>query len=201
MHMDFKQLLMERYATKKFDGRDIGQDKLNSIIDMARYTPSAINLQPWKVKVIADRAMKEKLLPLAWNQQQVTTCSHLLIFCANTDYEGHIAMLISHMKAAGAPEENIKGMETFMGNFVKNMSPEHRFSEAQAHAFMAAVTAIYAAKSLGIDSCPMQGFDVAGVSKALGLPSNLVPALMVPLGYPADKPMPKFRFSKEEMTF
>jgi nitroreductase / dihydropteridine reductase len=199
--MDFKQILLERYATKKFDGRDIGQDKLNSIIDMARYTPSAINLQPWKVKVIADRAMKEKLLPLAWNQQQVTTCSHLLIFCANTDYEGHIAMLINHMKAGGMPEENVKGMETFMGNFVKNMPPEHRLSEAQAHAFMAAVTAIYAAKSLGIDSCPMQGFDVAGVSKALDLPSNLVPTLLVPLGYPADKQMPKFRFPKEEMIF
>jgi nitroreductase len=192
---------MERYATKKFDGRDIGKDKLNSIIDMARYTPSAINLQPWKVKVIADRATKEKLLPLAWNQQQVTTCSHLLIFCANTDYEGHISMLINHMRAVGVPEENVKGMEAFMGNFVKNMSPEYRLSEAQAHAFMAAVTAIYAAKSLGIDSCPMQGFDVTGVSKALGLPSNLVPTLIVPLGYPADKPMPKFRFPKEEMIF
>ncbi len=199
--MDFRQILTERYATKKFDGRDIGQDKLAAILDMARYTPSAINLQPWKVKVVADRATKEKLLPLAWNQQQVTTCSHLLVFCANTDFERHIDLLVEHMKAAGVPEENVKGMEGFMGNFVKNMSPEHRLSEAQAHAFMAAVTAIYAAKSLGIDSCPMQGFDGAGVAKALGLPANLVPTLLVPLGYPADKPMPKFRFPRDEMVF
>lgn len=199
--MEFKQILTERYATKKFDGRDIGKEKLDAILDMARYTPSAINLQPWKVKVISDKSTKEKLQPLAWNQQQITTCSHLLVFCANIDYESHIAMLVKNMRAAKVPEENIKGMEGFMGNFVKNMSPEHRLSEAQAHAFMAAVTAIYAAKSLGVDSCPMQGFDVAGFSKALGLPANLVPTLMVPLGYPADKQMPKSRFPKEEMVF
>ena len=111
------------------------------------------------------------------------------------------SMIVKGMKAAKVPEENIKGLEGFMGNFVKNMDPAHKVFEAQAHAFMAAVTAIYAAKSVGVDSCPMQGFDVAGVSKLLGLPANLVPTLMVPLGYPADKQMPKARFSKEEMVF
>ncbi len=199
--MEFKQILTERYATKKFDGRDIGQEKLNAILDMAILTPSAINLQPWKVKVISDKATKEKLMPLCWNQQQIPTCSHLLVFCANTDYESHIALLVKNMRAAKVPEENIQGMEGFMGNFAKGMDPAHKLSEAQAHAFMAAVTAIYAAKSLGVDSCPMQGFDVAGVAKALGLPSNLVPTLMVPLGYPADKKGPKSRFPKEEMVF
>jgi nitroreductase len=149
--MEFKQILMERYATKKFDGRDIGKEKLDAILDMARYTPSAINLQPWKVKVVSDKASKKKLLPLAWDQQQVTTCSHLLVFCANTDYESHIAMLVKDMKAAGVPEEDIKGEEGFMSDWVRSMSPEYRLSEAQAHAFMAAVTAIYAAKSLGVD--------------------------------------------------
>jgi nitroreductase / dihydropteridine reductase len=99
------------------------------------------------------------------------------------------------------PEEEIKGEESFMGEWVRSMSPEYRLSEARAHAFMAALTAIYAAKSVGVDSCPMQGFDVAGFAKALGLPSNLVPTLLVPLGYPADKPMPKYRFPKEEMVF
>jgi nitroreductase len=199
--MEFKQILMERYATKKFDGRDIGQEKLNAILDMTRYTPSAINLQPWKVKVISDKATKEKLLPLAMNQQQVITCSHLLVFCANTDYESHIAMIVRNLKAAGVPAENIKGMEGFMGNFVKNMTPAERLSEAQAHAFMAAATAIYAAKSLGVDSCPMQGFNAGGFANVLGLPVTLIPTLIVPLGFPADKPMPKSRFPKEELVF
>jgi nitroreductase / dihydropteridine reductase len=199
--MEFKQLLMERYATKKFDGKDIGEEKLNAILDMTRYTPSAINLQPWKVKVISDRATLEKLSPLAMDQPQVKTCSHLLVFCANTDFEGNAAKLVSGMKKAGVPEANIKGMEAFMGNFIKNMTPAYRLSEAQAHAFMAAMTSIYAAKSVGVDSCPMQGFNAGGFANVLGLPVTLIPTLIVPLGFPADKPMPKARFSKEDLVF
>jgi nitroreductase / dihydropteridine reductase len=198
--MEFKQLLMERYATKKFDGRDIGQEKLDAILDMTRYTPSAINLQPWKVKVISDKATKEKLSPLAMDQPQIKTCSHLLVFCANTDFEGNAAKLVSSMRKAGVPEENVKGMEAFMGNFIKNMTPAYRLSEAQAHAFMAALTAIYAAKSVGVDSCPMQGFNSAGFANILGLPVTLIPTLIVPLGFPADKPMHKTRFSKEDLV-
>jgi len=199
--MDFKQILMERYATKKFDGRDIGSDKLNAILDMARYTPSAINLQPWKVKVISDQATKDVLSPLAMGQEQIKSCSHLLIFCANTDFEGHSALLVKGMKKAGAPEDEITWMEDFMGDFIKGMSPEYRVSEAQAHAFMAALTTIYAAKSLGVDSCPMQGFDPVGFSKVLKLPPTLIPTLLVPLGFPADEPLPKDRFPKEELVF
>ena len=121
--MEFKQLLMERYATKKFDGRDIGEEKLNAILDMTRYTPSAINLQPWKVKVISDKATKEKLSPLAMDQAQIKTCSHLLVFCANTDFEGNAARLVKGMKKSGVPEDEIKWMEDFMGGFIKGMTP------------------------------------------------------------------------------
>jgi nitroreductase / dihydropteridine reductase len=198
--MEFKQLLMERYATKTFDGRDIGQEKLDAILDMTRYTPSAINLQPWKVKVISDKATLEKLSPLAMDQPQVKTCSHLLVFCANTDFEGNAAKLVSGMRKAGVPEENVSGMEAFMGKFIKNMTPAYRLSEAQAHAFMAALTAIYAARSVGVDSCPMQGFNAAGFANVLGLPVTLIPTLIVPLGFPADKPMHKTRFSKEDLV-
>jgi nitroreductase / dihydropteridine reductase len=73
--------------------------------------------------------------------------------------------------------------------------------EAQHNAFIPAITTIYAAKSLGIDSCPMQGFDPAAYSKILELPDNLVPNIIVPLGYASDKPMPKVRFPKEEIFF
>jgi nitroreductase len=61
------------------------------------------------------------------------------------------------------------------------------------------MTAIYAAKSLGVDSCPMAGFDPACYAKVLKLPANLVPTMLVPIGYPADKPMLKVRFPKEDI--
>ena len=59
--MEFKELLMARYATKKFDGKIIDDGKIDQLFEMIRYAPSALNLQPWKVKVVTDIETKKKL--------------------------------------------------------------------------------------------------------------------------------------------
>jgi nitroreductase len=48
---------------------------------MIRFAPSALNLQPWKINVVTDQKVKEELNPAAFNQEQVTICSHLFVFC------------------------------------------------------------------------------------------------------------------------
>ncbi len=72
---------MKRYATKKFDGRKIPEDLVDDLLELVRYAPSALNLQPWKIKVVTDGKVKEQLKPAAFDQEQITTCSHLLVFC------------------------------------------------------------------------------------------------------------------------
>ena len=83
--MEFKELLMSRYATKKFDGKIIDENKLEQLFEMIRFAPSALNIQPWKVKVVTDVETKKKLSAASMEQAQINTCSHLLVFCANTD--------------------------------------------------------------------------------------------------------------------
>ena len=91
--MNFKEIVMSRYAAKRFDGRKIPQDKIDELSEVIRHAPSSFNIQPWKIKVIADKKMKERLAPHAWNQPQITTCSHLMVFCADIDIEGNIDKL------------------------------------------------------------------------------------------------------------
>ena len=50
--------------------------------------PSGLNIQPWKIKVVTDPELKEKLSAAAWDEPQIKSCSHLLVFCADTDYAG-----------------------------------------------------------------------------------------------------------------
>jgi nitroreductase len=199
--MEFKNILEERYATKMFDGKKIDEDKIEEIMEMIRLSPSAINLQPWKIKITADENLKEKLSPASMDQPQIKSCSHILVFCANTDLKGNTDKLLNDLKTSGIPEENIQFLESVLNNFLSMFPDEAGVCEAQHNVFIAAITAIYAAKSLGIDSCPMQGFDPAAYSEILELPDNLVPTIIVPLGYAADKPMPKVRFPKEEIFF
>lgn len=198
--MEFKDMVMGRYATKKFDGRKIDDEILDQILEMVRFAPSALNIQPWKIKVVADDELKAKLSPASMDQPQIKTCSHLLVFCANSDLKGNAEKVIKNLEAAGAPKENIDQLKMVLNNFL-NIFSENSLCEAQNNVFIAATQAIYAAKSVGVDSCPMQGFDPKAYAEILGLPSNLVPTIIVPLGYPADEPMPKMRFPKEEVFF
>ena len=199
--MEFKDIVMQRYATKKFDGKKIPEGKINEFIELVRFAPSSLNLQPWKIKVIADQKIKEQLFPATFNQEQATTCSHLLVFCANTDLDGLIKKVDQTLKEARVPD----GMRNMVIGFAKDMnggmSPEQRLGWAQCQVFLALGNALNGAKALGFDSCPMTGFDPQEYSRILKLPPHLVPTALCPLGYAADKPMPKLRFAKEDIFF
>ncbi|OLS12013.1 MAG: nitroreductase [Promethearchaeota archaeon CR_4] len=198
--MEFKEIVTQRYATKQFDGKQIPEEKLRQVLEMTRLAPSAANTQPWKVKVIGDEQTKQALMPATFNQPQVKSCSHLLVFCANVDYAGTKQKMIDTLKKINAPQPALDQVEMILNRII-NLAPQQKLAEAQKNTFLAAVTAIYAAKSLGIDSCPMGGFDPAGYAKVLKMPDTLIPTILVPLGYAADTPMPKRRFPETEIFF
>jgi len=198
--MEFKQIVMSRYATKKFDGKKIPDAKVDELIELVRFAPSALNLQPWKIKVVTDQKIKEQLKPAAFNQDQVTTCSHLLVFCADPDYDTLIKKLGALMKKNNVPTE-VQMMITDMAvSLTKPMPPEQRLAWSQAQTYLALGNALNGAKALGFDSCPMGGFDPKEFSRILKIPPPLVPVMLCPIGYAADKPMPKARFAREEIV-
>ncbi|MFN7991516.1 MAG: NAD(P)H-dependent oxidoreductase [Candidatus Micrarchaeia archaeon] len=199
--MEFKDIVMERYATKKFDGRKIDDKKFDELLDMIRHAPSSLNIQPWRIKIVTDQAVKERLRALAWGQEQITTCSHLLVLCADTDLTALVDRLEADMKKAGVPDENIKSYAGMTRGFVSGMDAGKTLAWAQRQVYLALGNALNGAKSLGFDSCPMEGFDPSGFAKELGLPKNLVPTVLCPIGYAADKPRPKSRFPKGDVFF
>ena len=184
--MEFGEIVMSRYATKKFDGRKIPETKVNELLEMVRFSPSAINLQPWKIKVVTDQKVKELLKP---------------VFCADPDYESLIARLGILLKKSGAPEEIQKMVIGMAVQFTQAISPDQKLAWSQAQTYLALGNALNGAKSLGFDSCPMGGFDPKEVSRILKIPLPLVPVMLCPLGYAADKPLPKVRFAKEDIIF
>ncbi|MBS3148632.1 NAD(P)H-dependent oxidoreductase [Candidatus Woesearchaeota archaeon] len=199
--MKLKQLVMKRYATKEFDGKVIPQDKVNELFELIRMAPTSFNIQPWKVKVVTDKMTKEKLFPVSWNQKQITTCSHLLVFCADNDILGLVDKLEKEMIAAGASPESIKGYVQMMRDFAKGLTPDQALVWAQKQVYIALENAMLGATALGFDSCPMEGFNSAEYHKILKLPKNLVASVLCPIGYAADKPLPKLRFKKEDLFF
>ena len=199
--MEFKEIVMARYATKMFDGEKIPEEKINELLELIRFSPSGLNTQPWKIKVITDQKTKDELLPATFNQPQISTCSHLLVFCANTDLTGQIEKVDQAMRKGGVPDEIRERMMGMARDNAGNASSEGRLERAKCHTYLALGNAVNGAKALGFDSCPMAGFDPKAYSKILNLPDHLVPTLLCPLGYAADTPIPKVRLSKEDVFF
>jgi nitroreductase / dihydropteridine reductase len=199
--MQFAECVMQRYATKKFDGRMIPEAKVNELLELVRYAPSALNLQPWKIKVVTDKKVKEALRPASNNQEQITTCSHLLVFCADADYDALNKRLGDLMKNNHVPDEVVKMVTGMAAGFVAGMTREQQAAWSQAQTYLALGNALNGAKSLGFDSCPMGGFDPKEYSRILRIPAHLTPVMLCPIGYAADKPGPKIRFPLSEIVF
>lgn len=195
--MEFNEIVQKRYATKLFDGKKLPQAKVDKLLEIIRYAPSSFNIQPWAIKIVSDAETKEKLKAVSWNQPQITSCSHLLVFCADKNIKQKIDLLESSMISAGASPESIKTYLEMMRGFEKNLTEEQKLSWAQRQLYLALGNALNGAKSLGFDSCPMEGFDPKEYSKILKLPANIVPTALCPIGYASDKLTPKLRFPKE----
>ena len=199
--MEFKEIVMKRYAVKKFDGRKVPEDNFRELKELIRFSATSFNIQPFKVKVITDQKTKDELMAASWGQPQIGTASHLLIFCADTDIEGAIGRLKGHLSKTSMPAESLEGYVKMMNDFASGLKGEARLAWAQKQAYIALGNALNGAKALGFDSCPMEGFDAKAYAKILKLPSNIVPSVLCPIGYATDTPRAKFRFPEKEVFF
>lgn len=195
VEMEFKDVVMKRYASRVFTDQKVPEDTINELLDLIRVAPSALNLQPWRIKVVSDQKTRDQLGPAMFNQTQAINCSHLLVFCTDTDIDDVIAKVDQSMKSAGFPDDQRVRMIGMATSLKANFTP----AWLQQQIYFALGNAVNAAKSLGLDSCPMTGFDPGKVAQILGLPKHIVPTAICPVGYGADSPPPKARLSLKDM--
>jgi len=206
-----KQLLDRlnwRYATKQFDpNRKISAQDWATIEDALLLTPSSGGLQPWKFIIITDPAVRTKLLPASYGQPQITNASHLVVFAAKQNFgEADVDALINRTAATrGVTAESLaqyRGM--LVGGIVQAQDEKARDAWARNQAYIALGNLLTSAALLGIDACPMEGFDRAQYDKILGLrDEGYGSAVIATLGYRAatDKyaEAAKVRFPKEQI--
>lgn len=198
--MDFEELAKKRYAVKLFDSeKKLSLKQIDYLIDMAILAPTSFGLQPFRIKVVDNNEIKKKLQVASLNQPQITSCSHLLVFCADNSIIDRIEKFSLMLDSAGLPAEKRDVYVGMIKSFFKNKSSVQVTEWASKQIYLAADHVMLAAVEQGFNSCPMEGFDPNEYSAILGLPENLTPSLIVPVGYPADMPRGKIRFSKEDI--
>jgi nitroreductase len=197
-----------RYATKQFDpNRKINAQDWATLEDVLQLTPSSGGLQPWKFIVVTDPAMRAKLSPASYGQKQIADASHLVVFASKLDLnDADVDAHIQHMASVqGAPAEALLPLRNILiGGIVKAQDEPARNAWARNQSYIALGNLLTSAALLGIDACPMEGFDRAQYDEILGLKAmGYASAVIATLGYrsPGDKyaAAPKVRFPKEQL--
>lgn len=177
-------LLKERHSVRKYKtGVRIPEDVLKEVFYLASQAPSSWNLQHWKYIVIQDDAQKQKMLPVANNQQQVADCSALVVVLGDLEADKNAEKVYgAAVKAGYMPESAADTMVSHIHNAYETID-NIGLHEAIRNASLGAMQLMLAAKAKGIDSCPMGGFNPEALVEVLKVPERYIPVLLVSLGY------------------
>lgn len=202
------QALTWRYSVQKFDDqKKIPADVWSALEQTLVLTPSSFGLQLWKFFVVTNLDAKQKLLAASWNQQHVIQASHVVVLASRVDpvlidAERHLERIA---EVRGVPATSLERLKTILTNFMQK--PPKRIDLniwAQKQVYIALGNFMTSAAVLGVDTCPMEGFDPVRVDDILGLKEQgYASTLMVLAGYRAadDKysQNPKVRFKIEDV--
>jgi nitroreductase len=183
--MELIQKLNWRYATKRMNGQKVPQQKLDNILEAIRLSASSAGLQPYKVIVVEDPAVKEKLKVAANNQPQITEASHVIVFAAwsKVTEEGVNAYLNQIATERNIPIESLDGFKGMFTGIIAQ-SAEQNFTWTSRQTYIALGTGLIAAAFEEVDATPMEGFNNAAVDEVLGLKEKgLSSVSILTLGY------------------
>ena len=181
------QLLNWRYAAKKLQADNtVPADKLEHILEAIRLSASSSGLQPYQVLVITDPELKKQIRPVAWNQSQITDCSHLLVFAAWDNYtEQRINSMFDLVnEQRGIKNEGWEAYRQKLLGYYPQRPAQQNFEHAARQAYIGLGSALLAAAEQKVDATPMEGFEPEKVDAILNLAElGLKSVLLLPLGY------------------
>ncbi|QQU02254.1 nitroreductase family protein [Myroides odoratus] len=205
--MSLIENLKWRHAVKAYDStKKVSEEQLDKIIEAARLAPTSSGLQPFKLLVVRDQVMKEKLAEGALNPECMRDCSHVLIFAAWDQYtEDRIDTVYDFTTdQRDLPRGRFSSYTDKLKQIYLNQPSEANFAHAARQTYIALGLALAQAAELRVDSTPAEGFSNEVVDRVLGLKElGLKSVSLMYVGY-ADPvndwiaPMKKVRIPKEE---
>jgi nitroreductase len=205
--MTIIEKLKWRYATKKFDSaKKISPEILNELLESTELAPSSYGLQPFKILVIEDPEIREKLKAAAYGQTQITDASQLIVFARIKNFGvEHVEEYAANIAdTRNIDPKMIEGFVDVMKGTVNSQTQEQLAVWNSKQCYLALGFLLFAAAQHKVDACPMEGFDAAKFDEILGLDAqNLSSVVIATIGYRSDddgyQNLSKVRKSKEEL--
>ena len=185
--MNTIEAINSRRAVKHFDSSyKIPDENLNKLLELTTLSPTAFNIQNWRLVVVDNPELRVNIRKAAWDQAQITDASLLVVFCADLGaWRKNPERYWSH-----APAEVQNILVPAIKNYYQGREDYQR-DEAMRSCGLAAQTLMLAAKEMGYDSCPMDGFDFEAVGNLINLPEDHIISLFVVVGKGIKEPWPR----------
>lgn len=175
-----------RYAVKKFnENATLSKAQLDQVYKAFNLSASSYGLQPYKLVVIQDKALQERLMLHSYGQQQIKQASAVLVFCVRTDFnEAYIDDFFKTMATQrNVSASSLEGYKNFMKGSFANKSSEEILVWATKQTYLAMGNLLASCAALEIDACPMEGFNPQGYNQELNLEEKgLEAVLIMPIG-------------------
>ena len=217
-----KQLVLEaygfRHACKLFDAdKKIDEADMDYILETGRLSPTSFGMQGVRMIVVTDDGLKAKLKPACWNQNQIDSCSHLVVFTsdwvksrfadrgmpadAQEAYYERYAGFHQSLKERieGFFKRSMVGLFYNMFHQGRNAREIYHWGAKQCYILLGNM--MTSAAMIGIDSCPIEGFEKNRVEEILGLDTQKEEVvLLCPFGYRQNDQPEKRRLPLSEIS-
>lgn len=176
--MNVSKAIELRRSVKAFDpAHRMSEAEIEQLLSLAMLSPTAFNIQNWRFVLLRDPDLRQQVRAASWGQAQVTDASLLVVLTAD-------------LKAwEKAPDRYWKDAPPAVRDYIVPAIAQYysgreqvQRDEAMRSCGIAAMSLMLAAKEMGYDSCPMDGFDFDAVGKLIQLPPDHAIAMFVAIG-------------------
>lgn len=185
-------LMNERISANSYNTeKQLSDTEVEKLIELATKAPSAFNLQNWRVIAVRSQDAKKRLFDKAYNQQKVLDASVTFIICGTLDQPNTIAQALTPTLDAGIIDQDTYNGWVGAVNSMYGNNPTLQRDEAIRSGSLLAMSLMLIAQAQGLVSCPMIGFDQAGVINDFNLSDTDVPVMLITVGYPGTENWPQ----------
>ena len=176
--MNVTEAIVKRRSIKHYDtAHKLTEQEIAKLMSLAMLSPTAFNIQHWRFVLVTDPVLRQQIRTVSWNQAQVEEASLLIVLTA--DLKAWAKQPQRYW--VNAPQAMQDYLVPAIGHYYENNELAQR-DEAMRSCGIAAQTIMLAAREMGYDTCPMDGFDFNAVSKLLNLPADHTPTMFITVG-------------------
>jgi nitroreductase len=177
------ETILARSAAKYYDSKAVlSDDQIRELVRIGTSAPTSFHLQNWRFIAVRSPEAKARLRPIAWNQPAITEAAVTFIIVGQLADASTVPERLAAVVEAGIMPAHLVPEWEGPARGLYDNQPQRQRDEAVRSATFGAAAIIYTARSLGLGSTPMIGFDAEAVHREFALAADEIPVMLLTVG-------------------